>query len=136
MGHFQRECPDEKKFRPTQAQTAKTSGQGKGDINGKRRQKEISFMVQRNTQRGKSNEWTLDSGASQTMISNRNWFKDLKNSNIEVYAAGSEVMTAKGMGTVEISINGCRLSMSKVLIAELQPDVCNSASGSRLSGNL
>ena len=49
MGHFRRECPDEKKIRPTQAQTAKTSGQGKGDINGKGRQKEISFMVQRNT---------------------------------------------------------------------------------------
>jgi hypothetical protein len=115
MGHFQRECPDEKKIRPTQAQTAKTSGQGKGDINGKGRQKEISFMVKRNTQRGKSDEWTLDSGASQTMTSNRNWFKDLEDSNIEVFAAGSEVMTAKGMGTVDISINGCRLSMSKVL---------------------
>ena len=52
-------------------------------------------------------------GILKERTSNRNWFKDLK--NIEVYAAGSEVMTAKGMGTVDISINGRRLSMSKVL---------------------
>lgn len=50
----------------------------------------------------KTNEWILDSGSSSHMTNNKNLFKDMQKTTSEIKTAkNSEVMTAKGIGTIE-----------------------------------
>ena len=104
LGHFQYECPMwEKKANYAEVEDKEEQ------------EDELLLMASTNSMKGKHNEWFLDSGCSNHMSGNKNWFTQLDEEFRHRVKLGNDTRIAvMGKGSVRLVVSGVTNVISHV----------------------